>query len=108
MALEGIPYANEEAVSLAQSFEERVRALPPSAGVIFVGVRVEPVLGGKAKAFHITLGIDRSFEETTGEAILKKVFEKEIEDGQVVLTAKVFRGICGAANYAPPARPRKL
>lgn len=108
MAPEGIPYANEKAVELASSFEKRIQEVSPHAGLLFVSVRAEPVLGGESNTFHIILGIDRKFEELTGQALMKKVFEKEIEDGQVVFTAKVFRGTNGAASYSPTSGPREL
>jgi hypothetical protein len=97
-----IPYVSEEAFHLAQEFESRIRRLPPEAGIIFVGVSAVPCKGGKSDSFDIVLGIDRKFEEATGQALLRKVFEEEIKDGELAITGRVFRGTAGAAGDATP------
>lgn len=100
MSSESLPYVNDASFRTAQEFENRLRGLPAEAGVIFVGVSAVPIQGGVCKTFSIVLGLDRKFEEETGHALLKKVFEREIQDGKIGVNARVFRGSPGAAGYS--------
>lgn len=94
---QGIPYVSAKASELAKQFEERICFLPQDAGILFAGVRAEPVPGGETTQFHVSVGIVRRMEPQTIEALLRGIFGKEIEDGHITFTTKIVRGTLGAA-----------
>lgn len=99
MGSDSTPYVSEKSFQQAREFEQRLQDLPKEAGILFVGVQAYPEAGGDSREFHFTLGIDRKFEEETLKAVLRKTFEKEIEDGYFIITSRIYRGICGAAAH---------
>ena len=95
--MKSVPYVSEQAQDIARQMERRLQAVSSQAGIIFVSVKAIPEHKGRSLRYEVRLGIDRKFEEATGVAIIKHVFEDEIKSGSVRIDAAVYRGIRGAA-----------
>lgn len=89
--------------------ERRFQLLPPEAGILFISVRPDPVLGGLCNKFTIFLGLYRSriADTNTGVALAKRVLEKEIQQGMFSFSISVYRGLAGAARDEDPEEPRR-
>lgn len=95
-----VAFVTEEAAQRAREMEQRFRDLPPSAGILFVGVKALPTKGDlDAQKFELVVGVTRQLEEATGRALIKKMLENEMGLGDAdVIDASVFRGVSGAAR----------
>jgi hypothetical protein len=91
-------YVSEDAKKVVEYIESRLRILPPAAGILFISVQAVPAPRGEVTTFEVRIGMSKNFDEETGMAIIKTVFQKEIESNVFVLHASVYRGIPGAAS----------
>lgn len=105
MILDGLPYISFPSLEVANEFEQRLCSVTLDAGIIFVGVQAVPIASGVCTAFNITVGADRKFDERTIEAVVQKVFQKELSGGELAITVKVVRGSRGAACNKALQRP---
>ena len=92
-----IPYVAELADKMARKFEEKIQAFPALAGLLFICVEAVPAPKGQVVFYDFYLGIDRRFPKETGEALIKKAMEADIQAG-VNIRIKVFRGVPAKAN----------
>jgi len=95
-----IPYVSEHSARLAEEWERRFRDLPPSAGVLFVGIKACPELTGESSIYEVRLGICRKYEEATGTALVKHVLGEEINSRKYRIQVAVYRGSRGSAGDA--------
>jgi hypothetical protein len=98
LGMNPVPYVSEKAQEVARWMERRLQEVSRDAGVIFISVKAVPALKGDSINFEVRLGIERRFEEGTGIALIKHVFEEQINGGILNIDAAVFRGVCGSAS----------
>ena len=91
----GIDYVGEKAAALARKFEKTIQHVAKQAGILFVGVRAVPTQDGESDQFEVSMGIRRGIGVTDGNALVKFIFRKEIEDG-LRFQVSSFQGVSGA------------
>jgi hypothetical protein len=90
-------YVSDLANALARTMEDKIQKLPPEAGVMFVGVRPEPMEGGTSTNFLVYLGVSRKFETSTGKSLAEHVLREEAAAGAKILVF-AYRGVAGACR----------
>jgi hypothetical protein len=96
--LEVIKYVSEASAKKALEMERKFQALPKAAGILFVGIKAQPVKSGlDSEIFTVALGISKKIGCDAGMIIIRKVLENEIKAG-LVFETKVFCGVSGAAR----------
>jgi hypothetical protein len=96
--MEKVAYVGLDGLKIAQEIEKALCSLPPSAGVIFAGVRPEPCSDGKSSVFNVTLGVSHRHRTVlTGVSLVHSVVAKMYPD--VTVKASVFRGAPGASAH---------
>jgi hypothetical protein len=64
---------------LARVIEARLLALPPSSGILFVGVSVEPATAESVAIFDIWVGCCRDYEEALMNPLIMITLRDELE-----------------------------
>jgi hypothetical protein len=69
---------SEKEADLARTMEARLLALPPSSGVLFVGVSVDPATDIFPATYHIWVGCHRDYEEALMEPLVRVTLRDEL------------------------------
>lgn len=87
-------YVSDGAAQVCREWEEKFKALPAQAGVLFVSVKARPSAKGGDGHYHVVLGLNRSLpiDESTGLGIITKVLEKEVQSHLYEIEASVYLG----------------
>ena len=92
-----IEYVSEDAVDASLEMERKLQLLPPHAGVIFVGVKAIPALGGLVTTYEVRVGIRKILSEQAGAALITHALKDWIAAG-VHINAAVYLGVAGASH----------
>lgn len=87
-------YVRDDVAKLCRNWEDKFKALPAQAGVLFVSVTAKPSQKGGDGHYHIVLGLSREFsmDESTGIAIVNKVLVDELQSHLYEISASVYIG----------------
>ena len=87
-------YVRDDVAKLCRDWEDRFKALPAQAGILFVSVKARSSEKGGDGHYHIVLGLDRNLpvDESTGIGIITKVLEREVSSQLYSIEASVYLG----------------
>lgn len=92
LAMAEIPFVKPEEAELARDMESRLLRLRADAGILFVGVSVQPTKVGEAPVFHVWLGCTRNTTEELMHHLVASTFHPEIASG-IKIEVEAHRGV---------------
>jgi hypothetical protein len=90
-----IPLVTKEQAHIARHIERKLLNTPMSSGILFVGVRVEPVIGDSHpndSAYDIWVGCSRDMDEDLISKAVYLVLSAELSEGVYIRDVEVHRG----------------
>ena len=74
---------SDKEADLARTIEAKLLALPPSSGILFVGVSVDPATDFYPATYHIWIGCHRDYEESLMDPLVRVTLRDELEGAHV-------------------------
>lgn len=85
-----IPFVKQEQAELARKIERKLLALSPDAGILFVGVSVDPTVE-EEPIYRAWIGCSRKIREDLVPKIIDVTLREELESG-VKIKVEAHRG----------------
>lgn len=84
----------QEEVAKARALEQKLIALPPASGILFVSVSVEPANDLSMRPiYRVFVGCSPEIEPASMKALIMLFLKEEVEKGELFAVA-AHRGVC--------------
>lgn len=91
-----LAYVGTEAKRIARKMENRLKSLPPFAGILFIAVDPAKTFKGKLGPLSVTIGV--CCTRDAGLAIIESIIASDSDFKNLIIEKRVIVGISGAAN----------